>query len=190
MVNVNELQYKSIPEIIKLLKIFENNDFATVDLNKLAHSLNVSVLAQNFERSESFGEKIICAFVTNAEGNSCIFYSDDLPYKEARIIIVKSFTKYIITRDNNFLVTYGTSFSEKEKMLAAELLMPKSHVEEVICKLILPSTVALSDIFQVPENFVKCRLVEIGIKTLISGYNITQPAQIIAKLFSPCISEI
>lgn len=65
MVNVKELQYKSIPEIIKILGVLENGDFATADLKKLAYSLNVSVLARNFERAEFSGESIICAFVTN-----------------------------------------------------------------------------------------------------------------------------
>lgn len=190
MVNVKELQYKSIPGIIKILGVLENEDFVTADLTKLAYSLNVSVLARNFEKTEISGERIICAFVTNSKGNSCIFYSDDLPYKEARIIIFKAFAKYIITGNNNFFVTQSTDFSKKEKMLTAELLMPKSRVAEVICQLILPSTVVLADIFQVTEKFVKHRLAEIGIKTLISGYNTTQEAQIMVKLFGTCIPEI
>lgn len=190
MVNVNELRYKSIPEIIKILGILENEDSATADLTKLAYSLNVSVLARNFKRTEISVERIFCAFVTNGKGNSCIFYSDDLPYKEARIIILSAFAKYIITGNNNFFVTWSTDFSEKEKMLTAELLMPKLRVAEVIAQLILPSTVALADIFQVPEEFVKHRLDEFGIKTLISGYNTTQEAQIMMKLFGPYIPEI
>ena len=171
MVNVKELQYKSIPEIIKILGILENEDLSTVDLAKLAYTLNVSVLARNFEGAKIAGEKIICAFVTNSKGNSCIFYGADLPNNEARIAIVQAFAKYIITENNNFFVTQSTKFSEREKMLTDEMLMPESQVKDVICKLILPSTVVLADIFQVPENFVKHRLAEIGIKTRIQGFN-------------------
>lgn len=171
MVNVKELQYKSIPEIIKILGIFQNEDLATLDLVKLAYTLNVSVLARNFDGAEIAREKIICAFVTNSKGNSCIFYSDDLSNNAARIGIVLAFAKYIITGNNNFFVTQSTKFSEREKMLTDEMLMPESQVKDVICKLILPSTVVLADIFQVPEKFVKYRLVKIGIKTRIQGYN-------------------
>ena len=56
-------------------------------------------------------------------------------------------------------------------MLAAEMLMPEAMVKDVICKLILPSTTVLADIFQVSEKFVKQRLTELGIKTQIQGYN-------------------
>ena len=169
MVNVNELKNKSIQEIIEIL---QNKDFTTVDLKRLGHSLKVSVLARNFERTEIPGERIMCAFVTNSKGDSCIFYSDDLPYEEIRIIIAESFAKYVLTGNNNFFVTQGTDFSEREKKLTAELLMPKARVSEVIHELILPSTKVLAEIFQVTEKFVKDRLDEIGsIRTVILGYN-------------------
>lgn len=171
MVNVQELQHKSIPEIIRILGVLENEDYATADLSKLAYGLNVSVLAHNFEGAKIAGEKILCAFVTNSKGNSCIFYSDDLLHNEARIIIILAFSKYILTGNNHFYVTQSTSFSKREDMLATEMLMPKKTVTEVICKLILPSTTVLSDIFQVSENFVKQRLAELGIETKIQGYN-------------------
>ena len=171
MVNVQELQYKSIPEIIKILGVLENEDYATSDLSKLVYGLNVSVLAHNFEGTKIAGEKILCAFFTNSKGNSCIFYSDDLLNTEARIIIVLAFAKYIITLNNNFFVTQSTSFSKREKMLAAEMLMPETMVKDVICKLILPLTTVLADIFQVSEKFVKQRLAEIGVKTHVKGYN-------------------
>ena len=171
MINIQELQHKSIPEIIKILGILENEDYATADLSKLVYGLNVSLLGHNFKGTKIVGEKIFCTFVTNSKGNSRIFYSDSLLDHEARIIIVLAFAKYIITKNNNFYVTQSTSFSKKEIMLAAEMLMPEAKVKEVICKLILPSTTVLADIFQVSEKFVKERLDEIGIMTLIEGYN-------------------
>ena len=171
MINVQELQHKSISEIIRILGILENEDYATADLSKLVYGLNVSVLGHNFKGTEIAGEKIFCAFVTNIKGDSCIFYNDSLLDNEARIIIFLAFAKYIITKNNNFYVTQSTSFSKKEKMLASEMLMPETKVKDVICKLILPSTTVLSDIFQVSEKFVKQRLAEIGIKTHVKGYN-------------------
>lgn len=171
MVNVKELQYKSIPEIIRILGILENEELATIDLSKLVYTLNVSVLAHNFDGAKIAGEKIICAFITNSKGNSCIFYSDELLYEEARIAIVIAFAKYIITGNNNFYVAQSTKFSEREKMLAEEMLMPESRVKDVICKLIMPSTAILADIFQVSKKFVNQRLAKIGIKTQIQGYN-------------------
>lgn len=62
MVNVQELQRKSIPEIIKILRIFENEDIATVDLVKLVYTLNVSVLSRNFEGIRIMGEEIMGGF--------------------------------------------------------------------------------------------------------------------------------
>ena len=171
MVNVKELQNKSIPEMIRILGVLENEELATADLAKLAYALNVSVLAHNFGGEKIAGEKILCAFATNSKGNSCIFYSDELLYDEARIAIVLAFAKYIITGNNNFYVTQSTKFSERENMLADEMLMPESRVKDVICKLIMPSTAVLADIFQVSKKLVNQRLAKIGIKTKIQGYN-------------------
>lgn len=168
MVNLKELQYKSIPEIIKILK---NEDLVTVDLVELAYTLNVSVLSRNFEETKIVGEKILCAFATNSKGNSCIFYSDDLSFNKARIMIVRAFAKYIITGNNNFFITQSTNFSKREKMLTNEMLMPESQVKDVICKLILPTTRSLAEIFQVTQEFVNLRLSEMGVMTLIAGYN-------------------
>lgn len=185
MVNVQELQHKPISEIIRILGILEDEDLATADLAKLAYTLNVSVVPRNFEETKIAGEKIICAFVTNRKGNSCIFYSDDLSSDKARIMIARAFAKYIITGNNNFFVTQSTIFSKREKMLEHEMLMPEPQVKDVICKLILPSTVVLADIFQVSEEFVKQRLDEIGIMTLIQGYNtphITRKELLVLKL--------
>lgn len=171
MVNVQTLQHMPILEIVKVLKI-ENS--VTVDFSKLAHTLKVSVLPQNFEENKIDGEKIICAFVTNEKGNSCIFYSDDLvDNKEflGRIIIAQAFAKYIITGENNFFVTQSTIFSNREKLLTYEMLMPKSQVEDVLDKLLLPKTFTLAEIFQVSKEFVRQRLDEMCVTTLIKGYN-------------------
>lgn len=171
MVNVQTLQHMPISEIIKVLKI---EDSVTVDFSKLAHALKVSVLSRNFEEYKIEGEKIICAFVTNEKGNSCIFYSADLfDNKEylGRIMIARAFAKYIITGKNNFFVTQSTIFSNREKLLTYEMLMPTSQVEDVLDKLILPTTYSLADVFQVSQEFVRQRLNEMRVTTLIGGYN-------------------
>lgn len=117
-------------------------------------------------------KKLWGAFATNnSNGNSCIFYSDDLPYNTARIMIVQAFAKYIITGENSFFITQSTNFSKREKILANEMLMPRLQVEEVISKLLIPSTTTLADIFQVSPKFVCKRLAELGICTRILGYN-------------------
>ena len=171
MMNVQTLHNMSISEIIKVLKI---EDSVTVDFFKLAHTLKVSVLSRNFEEYKIKGEKIICAFITYENGNSCIFYSDDLfENKEylGRIMIAQTFAKYIITGKNNFFVTQSTFFSNREKLLTYEMLMPTSQVEYVLDKLILPTTFNLAEIFQVSQEFLKQRLNEMRVTTLIGGYN-------------------
>lgn len=171
MVNVQTLQNMSILEIIKVLKI---EDSVTVDFLKLAHTLKVSILSRDFEEYKIEGEKIICAFVTDEKGNSCIFYSDDL-FKDkeylGRIMIAQTFAKYIITGKNNFFVTQSTFFSHREKLLTHEMLIPTSQVENILDKLILPTTFNLAEIFQVPQEFLKQRLNEMCVTTLIGGYN-------------------
>ena len=171
MVNVQELQYMPISEIVKVLKI---EDSVTVDFSKLARDLKVSVLSKDFKTYKIKGEKIICAFVTSKKGNSCIFYSSDLfESKEylGRIMIAKTFAKYIITGNNNFFVTQSTIFSDREKLLTYEMLMPTTQVEDVLEKLLLPTTFSLADIFHVSQEFVKERLSEMQVTTLIGGYN-------------------
>lgn len=171
MINVQELRSKPISEIIKFLENFINEDFASVDLAKLAYDLNVSVLPRNFVRTKISGEIIASAFVTYSKGNSCIFYSDDLSNNKARIAIAQSFAKYIITGNNNFFITSNTTFSKKENMLIHEMLMPESQVKDVICKLLFPTTFSLSKIFQVSQAFVRQRLDEMDVVVLIGGYN-------------------
>ena len=171
MVNVQELRHKPIPEIIKVLRILENTDMATVDVAMLANLLNVSVLPRNFDEIKISGENVILSFVTNSKNNSCIFYSDDLSYNKARIMIVQAFAKYIITGNNNFFVTQNTIFLKREQMLANEMLIPESQVKDVIRKLILPTTFTLAKIFQVSQEFVILRLAEIGVMSPIAGYN-------------------
>ena len=181
MVNVKELQYKSIAEIIKILRI---DGLVTVDLRNLAILLDMSVLP--FGENQIKDEKIICAFVTNEKGRSCIFYKNELledkNFLVGRLVIAQAFARYIITGENNFFITQHTNFSNREKMLVDEMLMPELQVKEMIGKLILPSTVVLAKLFQVSEQFVRQRLAEINIKTRIAGYNSTQSEQIMAKL--------
>lgn len=171
MVKVQTLQHMPISEIIKVLKI---EDSVNVDLSEVAHTLNVSVLSKNLHKYKIYGEKILCIFVTNEEGNSCIFYSDELLNKEesfGRIIITRAFAKYIITGNNNFIITQSTNFSNKEKLLTYEMLMPETQVKDILKKLLMPTTFSLARIFQVPQEFVKQRLHEMGVTSLIGGFN-------------------
>lgn len=171
MVNTKELRYKPISEIVEP---FLAKDSIFVDLTKLAHTLNVSVLRHNFGKEVINGEKVICAFLTNGKGNSCIFYSDALLNNKgvlARMVIVQAFAKYIITGDESFYITHSTNFSNREKMLIHEMLMPETKVNEVINQLLLPTTYALADIFMVSQEFVRERLDEMHVRRLIGGYN-------------------
>lgn len=167
-----DLQHKTVSEIVKILKI---EDLVTVDLVKLGHELNVSVVPKDFGTTRIEDEKIICAFVSNKEGRSCIFYSTDLledkEFLVGRTTIIQAFAKYIITGNDNFFITQNTSFSNREKSLIYEMLMPESQVKEILGKLILPTTFTLAKIFNVSQEFVRQRLDEMGIDAYIAGYN-------------------
>lgn len=166
---MQELQHKTISEIIKVLGI---EDLVTVDFVRMGYKLNVSILSRNFEENEIDGKKIICAFVTNKKGKSCIFYSTDLlADEEWRIAITYAFARYIITGNDNFFITQSTNFSDREKMLVYEMLMPKSQVKKILNKLILPTTFSLAKIFSVSQEFVRQRLDEMHIDVYIGGYN-------------------
>ena len=172
MVNVQELRYKPISEIIKELNV---EDSVPVDLKNLGCKLQVSILSKDFDDHRIDGEKIICAFVTNEKGCSCIFYNADLlkddEFVAGRVGIIQAFAKYIINGDDNFFVTKSTRFSSKEESLIYEMLMPKSKVEEVLHELIIPTTYILAKIFGVPQSFVKLRLDTMYVKRLIGNYH-------------------
>lgn len=172
MVDVQALQYERISEITKVLKVEYS---VPVDLKNLGRKLQVSILPKDFEDHRIDGEKIICAFVTNEKGRSCIFYSADLleddKFIGGRLGIIQAFAKYIITGDNNFFITKSTNFSNREESLTYEMLMPKSQVEDVLQQLILPTTNVLAKIFCVSQSFVKRRLDKMCVTRMIGNYN-------------------
>lgn len=172
LVNVQELKYKTISEIIKELNVEYS---VPVDLKNLGCKLQVSIVPLDFDDHRLDGEKIICAFVTNEKGHSCIFYnvelSEDYEFVAGRHGIIQAFVKYIITGDNNFFITQSTYFSQREKMLTYEMLMPKSQVEDVLYQLIMPTTYSLAKIFGVSQSFVKHRLDQMYIRRKIGNYN-------------------
>lgn len=170
MVNIQALRHRPIAEIIRILGI---DGLVTVDLRDLALKLDVSVLP--FGETQIKDEKIICVFVTNKEGHSCIFYKNDLledkDFRVGRLVIMQAFAKYIITGDKNFFITQTTYFSDREKMLVYEMLMPESQVKKMLNKLILPTTFSLAEIFNVSQDFVRERLKAMKEDAMIAGYN-------------------
>ena len=168
-----DFQHKSVSEILKILKM---EDSVRLDLIKLGCELKVSMLSNDFRTSPRIdGEKIICAFVTNKKGNSCIFYSTDLleekEFHTGRIMITHALVKWLITGDDNFYITQSTGFSNREKRLVYELLMPEEQVKKMLGELLMPTTFSLAKIFDVSQEFVRQRLQEMQIQTLIGGYN-------------------
>jgi len=170
MVNIQALRYRQIPEIIRILGM---DRLVTVDLRDLALKLDVSVLP--FGETQIKDEKIICVFVTNEEGRSCIFFKNELledkEFIVGRFVITQAFARYIITGDKNFFITQSTDFSNREKMLVYEMLMPEEQVKKMLNKLILPTTFSLAEIFNVSQDFVRERLRGMNEDTLIAGYN-------------------
>lgn len=166
------MQYGAISEMAK--NLLPKNS-VRLDLVKLAHKLDISVLSRGFGHQSINGEKIICAFVTNSQDRSCVFYNADLLTEEeftaGREIITLAFAKHIITGKDNFYITKSTMFSKREKSLAYALLMPEMQVENVIGQLILPTTLSLAEIFNVSQQFVIERLYDMKANWLIAGYN-------------------
>jgi hypothetical protein len=172
MIHVNKLQNRSIEEIIKILDI---NASTAVDLTQLAHTLSISILPYDFTNYKIDGNQLLCAFITNQNDDSCIFYSNDLVgtkrFFPGRTYITQAFARYIITRQKNFYITADTVFENKEKQLAHQLLMPEEQINDVIARLIRPTTDILSQIFQVNKELIVARLNEINMRMPIAGFN-------------------
>ena len=172
MITVQELQHKSIQEIIRILDV-RVDGYASADLKKLAYALDVSALSYNFDALTRGGVKLLCTFVTNEKGRSCIFYNEELSKEECRIIVTKAFARYILTGNKSFSIAPSTTFSKQEKRLVYELLMPKEEIHDVMYRLILPTTLNLANIFDVTQEFVRERLDEIrqSLPRMIAGYD-------------------
>ena len=172
MVNVQELQHKQVPEIIRLLGV-RTKGYASCDIKEMGRALEVSVISYNLSTVLQLGEKILCAFVTKDTGRKCIFYNVELETNEARVIIVRAFARYIMTGDKNFCITESTVFSKRENSFVYEFLMPEDEVHDVLDKLILPTTFSLANIFDVTQEFVKERLdaMRERLKRLIGNYD-------------------
>lgn len=170
MINLHELQHKPISEITKALGIV---DEYTIDLRKLSNILDMGIVPYDFEEHKIDNEKIICAFVTNENGRFAIFYDDKLyqQWSIGRPMVVLTFSKYILTGNKHFYITRNTFFSDREKALASEMLMPEPKVYEVLDRLLLPTTFALSEIFEVSQEFVRQRLAQMQVDRYIAGYN-------------------
>ena len=151
--------------------MFKYDQDITIDLTDLATKLNVSVLSKDFGVIRFKGEKVMSLFVTNDFGRPCVFYNVDFPVNELRIIITKTFAKYILTGEKRFQITRDTDFTAREKELTYELLMPESQVRAMCKKLLLPTTFALAKIFNVTQEFVRERLDAIDKLPDIAGYN-------------------
>lgn len=172
MITVQELQHKSIQEIIRILDV-RVDGYASADLKKLEYALEVSALSYNFDALTRGGVKLLCTFVTNEKGRSCIFYNEELSKEECRIIVTKAFARYILTGNKSFSIAPSTTFSKQEKRLVYELLMPEEEVYDVMHRLILVTTLNLANIFDVTQEFVRERLDEIrqSLPRMVGGYD-------------------
>lgn len=171
MVDVRSFQHMPLREMRKL---FTKPDDVTVDISQIGKVLEVSVLPHDVSKYRVDGEMIMCAFVTNEAGNSCIFYAEELyggSQREGRVFLMMAFARYITTCKKEFVITRHTKLTQWEKTLVDELLMSRESVKDVVNRLLIPTTYNLSEIFQVPQDFVKERLKDLKLPTLIVGYN-------------------
>ena len=155
-------------------KLFIEPDDVTVDISKIAETLNVSVLPHDLSKYQNGLDKVVCIFVTNEKGNSCVFYTEEL-YADSdhaeRVFIMMAFARYIATCQKEFVITEKTKLSQHESTLVNELLMPQTELKDVIKRLLIPTTYSIGEIFQVPQDFVRARLKELKIPIMIAGYN-------------------
>lgn len=158
----------------KMMKLFTKPGDVTVDLEEVGKILGVSMLPHNLSQYQVDNVKVMCAFVTNDQGNACIFYNEELFGREERldrVFIMKAVARYITTCQKEFMINETTQLSQWEKTLVDELLMPREEVRDVVGKLLIPTTYTLSEVFQVPQDFVRQRLKDLKLPILIAGYN-------------------
>ena len=160
--------------IKNMMKLFADQNDVTVDINKIAETLDISVLPHDLSKYQVGVDKVMCAFVTNEQGNACIFY--DLKLREnseyaERVFIMMAFARCIATGENNFIITENEKLSYRENTLVKELLMPQAEVRTIVKRLLIPTTYNIGEIFKVPQDFVRIRLKELKIATMVAGYN-------------------
>lgn len=171
MVDIRDFQHMPLR---KMMKLFTDPEDVTVDINKMAEILEVSVLPHNLSKYQVGNKKIVCAFVTNEEGNSCIFYADDATNDSKyanRVFVMMAFARYIATCQREFVITENEELLHWEKTLVSEMLMPQNEVRNTVKRLLIPTTYNLGEVFQVPQDFVRARLNDLKIPTMIAGYN-------------------
>lgn len=173
MVDIKAIQHLPIQEIIRTLGALPRGE-VTGDLKQMGIALNLSIVPYKFDELET---KPLCAFITNDEGRSCIFYRTDLAenqqFRLDRIAIAKALAKYIITDSKGFLINESTYFSAREKQFVYELLMPERKVREVCNQLIMPTVLSLANVFSVEPNFVVERLdaMKGKLRYMVAGYD-------------------
>jgi hypothetical protein len=150
---------------------FDIGEDIPLDMVKFCSNLNVSALPKNLAELEP-ERCILCAFMTK-EGRSALFYDESLINREFSEfpVSVQALVHYMLTNEKSFVITPHTKVSDREQKLVFELLMPENQVEEILDKLVLPTTYSLSKIFRVPQEFVRNRLDAMGTKKQIAGYN-------------------
>lgn len=171
MVDIRDFQHMPLST---MRKMFTSPGDVTVDINKIGEVLEVSVLPHDLSKYRLDGDGVMCAFVTNETGNSCVFYAEELygeSVREGRVFLMMTFARYITTCKKEFVITKHTQLTQWEKTLVDELLMPRESVKDVVNRLLIPTTYNLSEIFQVPQDFVKARLKDLKLPTMIAGYN-------------------
>jgi hypothetical protein len=71
---------------------------------------------------------------------------------------MQALVHHMLSGKKNFCITPKTKFSNQEQRIVFDLMMPEDQVNDMISKLILPTTYSLSNIFRVPQWFVRKRL--------------------------------
>lgn len=109
--------------------------------------------------------------------NVAIFYT---PNSRLMSYMYDYHSQEAIIYELGYLCKYGeeshiyTSHAEKDETIldfVGELLIPEQHLKKALADLILPTTKALEDIFQVSHETLIRRLQQLNIKTKIAGYN-------------------
>ena len=110
-------------------------------------------------------EKVVIFYTPNSRLMSYIY---DYNFQEAVIYELGYLCKY-----GEEFHAHGTHSEKEEDLLnfVGEILIPENHLRKVLKDLLLPTTKALEDIFQVSHETLIRRFQQLNIKTQIAGYN-------------------
>lgn len=154
----------------KILERTGQEEAAPVDLDKIIDYLHIRIFPTTFDDIQQDGKKVSGLVLLN-NNEVGIFYNKNDSIEMKRVVISHELGHCCFHGDslkNGYIECLSDDGTENEHeeiatIFALRLLIPERSLKNVIAKLLLPSVTALSQIFQVPKNFMIKRMKDLNL---------------------------